>query len=544
MHSSVAAAAMCAICCLLVVAALDASVYTDASGKVTHIRTDVLDKDTSTAYGSFEDSLEESGWMYLNVTTNSQFADPIQAYAAGYLEGYVSAERISQYYLNVLELIFGENATGVPQPVLEFFSQQLSYVENQYDKHPNDPYWVLAYATHQTFIGIVDGYNMFAKSFGKLPVRLAEELQIVNSLGDLSTIMSVVLPSQFRPDWSSMDREAVLARLFTSSHCSAIVAVTPDFSQMLAGHTTWFTYSAMMRIWKTMEFNFMNPLVKSRVMQFSSYPGTVSSNDDYLQMADTKMVVLETSNDIFNNSLYDLVTANALLSWQRVQVASRGAASGPEWLELFARENSGTYVNQYMVVDFKLFAPSQPLPDNTLTVVEFIPGKTRGVDATPLLRAGHFPSYNVPFIQEIYEASGYPAMAKKYGPVLTWDLAPRAAIFRRDAHNVVDADSIGRFLQYNEWQTDPLSNQNPEHAISARGDLNPNAQRRSDGGGIDTKFTSSEWIGAGKARIRSGPTTDSQSVFDWEQYEQTTGTTYPRRGLPLRYDFNWVDVSA
>ena len=67
--------------------------------------------------------------------------------------------------------------------------------------------------------------------------------------------------------------------------------------------------------------------------------------------------MVQTSNGVMNNSLYDLITQSSLLAWQRVRVASAIASSGKEWWEAFKTHASGTYVNQYMVTDFKLFMP-------------------------------------------------------------------------------------------------------------------------------------------------------------------------------------------
>lgn len=46
------------------------------------------------------------------------------------------------------------------------------------------------------------------------------------------------------------------------------------------------------------------------------------------------------------------------------------ATSGSEWADTVAEYNSGTYNNQYMVVDLKLFTPGQELRPNLLWVVE------------------------------------------------------------------------------------------------------------------------------------------------------------------------------
>ena len=69
--------------------------------------------------------------------------------------------------------------------------------------------------------------------------------------------------------------------------------------------------------------------------------------DDFYQLHSQKMVLLETTNDIFDKSLYKLVTGESLLAWQRVRLASLLANNGEEWATIVAKYNSGTcqYVN-------------------------------------------------------------------------------------------------------------------------------------------------------------------------------------------------------
>ena len=62
---------------------------------------------------------------------------------------------------------------------------------------------------------------------------------------------------------------------------------------------------------------------------------------------------------------------------------------------------------------------------------------------------GYFPSYNVPFFEKIYNMSGYPDMVAKHGVDMSYQLAPRAKIFRRDNGKVVDMDSMKKIMRYN-----------------------------------------------------------------------------------------------
>ena len=57
------------------------------------------------------------------------------------------------------------------------------------------------------------------------------------------------------------------------------------------------------------------------------------------------MIVMETTNDIYNNSLFKMVTPESLLSWQRIRVASQMAGDATEWTDTLARYNSGIEVS-------------------------------------------------------------------------------------------------------------------------------------------------------------------------------------------------------
>ena len=47
-------------------------------------------------------------------------------------------------------------------------------------------------------------------------------------------------------------------------------------------------------------------------MSFSSYPGMLSSLDDFYSMHETSLAVTQTTNGIYNTSLYDEVTVTAV----------------------------------------------------------------------------------------------------------------------------------------------------------------------------------------------------------------------------------------
>lgn len=65
------------------------------------------------------------------------------------------------------------------------------------------------------------------------------------------------------------------------------------------------------------------------------------------------------------------------------------------------------------------------------------------------LPAGYWPSYNVPFHKKIYTLSGYGKMWERYGEDFSYDLCPRAKIFRRDQAAVQDLQSLKHIMRSN-----------------------------------------------------------------------------------------------
>jgi len=210
------------------------------------------------------------------------------------------------------------------------------------------------------------------------------------------------------------------------------------------------------------------------------------------------------------------------------------ADSGRHWAELVAKYNSGTYNNQYMVIDYNKFTPGQDLPSGTLWVVEQIPGLVESADVTSQLERGYWPSYNVPFFPKIYKLSGYPHYVIKHGWDQSYQLAPRAKIFRRDQSTVVDLDSFKALLRYNNFKNDPYSEGDPGKSICSRFDLeqvDPGAF-----GCYDTKVTNYKLQKYLISHAINGPTqSHGLPAFQWTSEFNSTD----HFGQPQLYDFNF-----
>jgi hypothetical protein len=68
----------------------------------------------------------------------------------------------------------------------------------------------------------------------------------------------------------------------------------------------------LLRIYKHYDTPFQHNSTKSSKVSFSSVPGYLPSGDDFY-ITNTNLVIMETTNNVFNNSLYQYVTPETVL---------------------------------------------------------------------------------------------------------------------------------------------------------------------------------------------------------------------------------------
>ncbi len=73
-----------------------------------------------------------------------------------------------------------------------------------------------------------------------------------------------------------------------------------EITDLLVAHSTWDEYSNMMRIFKQYDFELLNKN-KRKVVTFSSYPGCISSQDDFYNI-NSNLLVMETSLEVLVES--------------------------------------------------------------------------------------------------------------------------------------------------------------------------------------------------------------------------------------------------
>lgn len=482
-------------------------------------------------YGKVDtESFHRHGWYKLHINTNTNaVSDQQLAYSAGYLEGVLMNEQIFEGFAT-----FALTSGGIMQSshIQNFVSQQLTFVENNI-KTNKTAYWTHIDITLSQLRGIYAGYNanvtIKAHNISWIDFVM---FQMEDELGDILQSFST-------------DEDTPIRSKF-DEHCSVLVRVNSNGSSLFASHDTWSGFETMLRVYKYYNFNFAAPMTSATSIGFSGYPGTLVSSDDYYTTHPSNLVVMETTNDVFVQSLYSqFVTTQTVPFWLRIAVANRISKGGAEWARNFGYFNSGTYNNQYQVVDYKLFTPYKPLVNNLLWIVEQIPGYIVSADMTSTLRTqGFWPSYNIPYFPFIYNTSGYPQQFQQFGNEFSYSMCARAQIFRRDAGKVEHMQAMKSIMRYNNYQNDPLSLKDACKQISARCDLNtPWSQNTLNGfsafGAIDCKVTDNLLLPLQQSEIVCGPTWDDQPPFAWTRQWNST----PHFGTPKLFAFEFHKVA-
>ncbi|XP_061561501.1 LOW QUALITY PROTEIN: phospholipase B-like 1 [Phycodurus eques] len=504
----------------------EATVYWDAAQNRVILKEGVKETKGG-AYGYFNDTLHLTGWGILEICAGYggvQQEDETTFFLTGYLEGYLTAGQIFNHYYNMYPQLIKDEK--VLDPLKRFLSKQDQWAREQVMLRKNsDSLWKHLGLILAQLDGLIAGAGQWAKGKHIDPLSTFA-VHFLNGVGDLLDLVPALTP---RPNSTG----PAAFKIPGMGHCTALIKVTSGFENLLLGHSSWYNYGATMRIYKHWDLRVSH--AATGTMSFSSYPGFLTSLDDFYLLG-SGLLMTQTSISVFNASLFSQLSPYSLLAWQRVRLANSLAHSGEEWARIFSKYNSGTYNNQYMVVDLGKFSPGHSIRTGALTVVEQIPGKVIHTDQTQALRGGYWPSYNIPFHVDIYNLSGYDVMWRRYGEDFSYDLCPRAKILRRDQAKVSDLRSLKHIMRYSNYKRDPYAKGHPCKTICCRNDLRPRRPRPD--GCYDTKVTDYQMALQLVAEAINGPTTQGGlRPFSWNSFNLTT-----HEGLPHMYNFSFVTM--
>ncbi|CAG2102156.1 unnamed protein product [Medioppia subpectinata] len=480
------------------------------------------------AWALYSNTINETGdrFAQLEVHTNPIHGDSAQAYHAGFIEGYLTADLMAMHWRNQIEL-YCDDKHKYCRKLFKFLDRNLKETQERVRAERNQSsYWHQIGLVLEQLTGLQDGYNV--KLWGHSPEgprmqvdsRGLIALTIIPELSEFELFLNKTVKTKGR-----------------DGSCSAIVKPLPDGSDLYVAHNTWVWYSMMLRVFKKYELNYRvtadsQEMIPGRISAFSSYPGALTSIDDFYILS-SGLVVQETSITNINTELWkDIRPEDVVLEFIRNLVANRLAESGKEWSQIFGENNSGTYNDQFMIVDYKRFrwgTRSELSSPDLLWVLEQMPTLVVSQDVTGVLRSqGYWASYNVPFFEQIFNISGYNKLVELYGDYYSYNNTARALIFRRDQSKVRDLTTLYSLMRYNNFENDAFSRCDcvppftAEYAIAARNDLNQpdgtypfDALGFRDWGAIDVKITTNDMAKRFEMLVVSSPSYERQQPFQW-----------------------------
>lgn len=513
--------------------------YSTETGKFTAVKSDKV-YDEAIANGIYNKSFEAIGWDYLSITTydkkDNKYDDKKKAYALGYLEGILTRDRIWGFHRSLKFNLNYKDDTGMKQ----FIIQNLKYMnETSSQKMEKEAYWEHVQYIFQQVMGLYDGY-----------VSVAEKGKEI-SFEDFAVMFSYLdsLDTKYYNKTNVIFRERTTEEIrrdsFLNSHCSGLIKLVPGFSDLFFGHCTWDTYCQMFKIIKEYRFTTKKANEKSKLTVFTSYPGVISSGDDFYYL-DSNLLVMETSFVCPNKEIFRYVNPKTLLTCFRTVLSNRLAGSAKEWVETFKKENSGTYNNQFSILDLnKVDLDKKEIKSEALMIIEQMPNDTAIVDKTNDLRDSYWPSYNSPSVEKIYNGTGFAAAVKK-DPNLTIDISykecARAKIFKREQQRIKKLDDFKDVIRFNDYQKDEHSKKDPRYTIACRNDLVPGTHSCS--GATDGKVASvRDLIKERKMHFIASPTNVRQPTFSWTNATciEKINLKFDSQYLPQTWNYKWIE---
>lgn len=526
------------------------------------------------AWGKYLDNIETTGWSELSVQTadDQNMANDVKMYAAGFIEGLMTSVRISEFYSNSQKVLLKKNEVANALPAIrKLFKNQLGFTRamtnmehHVFSDEPEDPYWKHVRYTLFQMWGVLDGYNNAALRFGGDTLEL-EDMLLINAGAELPQLLQAYGPDARENRASKSQAPSFLQkrqraqkedplddlhwerRVAESGRCSALVRLADGNADMYMGHSTWDDYSKMTRIYKYYNFSLPAASTSATKMSFSSYPGVVSSTDDFYVM-DSGLSVMETSLEILDGAAWDKVLDfprySTIPNFLHLMAVNRMASSSPHWARLMSKTNTGTLTSQWMVVDYNQFTSGSALGDGTFWLVEMVPGVSEMQDMTKYLQEKRYwPSFNRPYFEKVRELSGHSAAQRSHGNLYSWEANPRATIFAASAPTVNALSEMRGIMDRNAYPAAGVSPNDPGHDIAARMDLSP--MLKIPNGGIDAKVTSRCLMKTLQVQAISGPSHQTLQPFRWKGEDGSElWPDFPHAGMPDNWDFDFVQMTG
>ncbi|CAH1725232.1 unnamed protein product [Aphis gossypii] len=382
----------------------------------------------------YRPDLSENGWAVLEIETQAEYPDIVQAKAAGYLEGSLTWRMIYWHWKNTVEnTCIGRKAfCDRIRKYLEENSIEIKQTARR--RGESDPFWHQVNMFYMQLRALEDGWRFGVK-------RSRQDIDIpsvdflwMNIMPDLKNFEQKFNASKdFNPDKPPVS--ATLVKIVGTNPIDFVLA------QSASGY-----YGSMLRIQKRYNFGFHetesedSALVNGKIIEFTSYPGSIYSQDDFYKVTrkgskpETTVVGTELQNN--NRQLWEkIMKKDQVLLGARIMAANRLASNSKKWYEVFSRNNSGTGNKQWLII-------STNSTSIAFGVIEQMPGIVSYEEQSKkLLSTGYWISNSSPSLKETVYMSGADGRDADH---------PVTNILRNGQRNVTDIGTLVELMRGTE----------------------------------------------------------------------------------------------
>lgn len=517
---------------------------------------------SAVAWGCFTDKISTTGWSSLKISTSTSADVPssVKIYAAGFLEGLLTRQRIDEFHTSTVTLLDKDLAAPGSRPATERVLRMALVAWEKFSggnaaAPPADPVEMQAWVALLQLRGLRDGHN-WAAFREDTPELSGYDFLLMNAHAETSAIAEIygnsaqaklnAAAASFLETGAHREHHRSAAgssqkvpgnqtkweRWMMHKHrgTALVKRVGPagDARDILAGHVTWTDYSEMTRIFKNYQLDIGAPVSG---IAMSSYPGCISSTDDFF-IGSNGMTVLSTNLGVPTEGPEAHVGKNnGLPSFLRAIVAMRLAMSPQQWAKIYGYITGIAGGKQWLIVDYNRLEPKTGLKNGTLFLVDALPRLVRATDVTEsLITDGYFQAHGEPHFEDVR------SHFKRFTGTSTLAQQASSAL-------VEQAETIGSIADARSVLTNSVADDG-QQPISARYDVE-SPQEKVPEGGIDAKVANACLVSKLAAQARSGPPPDAAGgYFTWQNSTTDFWPGWSHDGQPDAWNFDWVDIGS
>ncbi|XP_034188490.2 phospholipase B domain containing lamina ancestor [Osmia lignaria lignaria] len=316
----------------------------------------------------YKTGIFEHGWSYIEIETSSKYPDTVQAYAAGLLEGSLTWQLIHHHWYNTIRPACEKKPVEC-EKLTRYLRDNTAIIRERAElMESTDPFWHMVRLFYTQLDGMEAGWK-FAVRRSRVSVSLeSEDFLWLALASDLSSFQQVFNIS------SLPTSSTIFFKSFPKEHSEPLIAV---------GHNTAAPYTEMLRLLKRYTFGYhvlpatkTSALIPSRSIVMSSYPGALSSKDEFylMQGENRELIVTGTSLIATNQSEWSFLhPKDHVMLTVKLMTANRLATSSQSWFSSMSHQNGGASALQWII-----FEPRS----TTILLVEQLPTMTLAMNYT------------------------------------------------------------------------------------------------------------------------------------------------------------------